>query len=85
MERESNPNEKEVENDNKNINMIDILLKKTEKAKLFKLILFLFLLSIIGLFSFYASYYFSSSDYTYPKYVFPLLHNHNLYTLEIYF
>ena len=68
MERESNPNKKEVENDNKNINMIDILLKKTEKARLFKLILFLFLLSIIGLFSFYASYYFSSSDYSYPKY-----------------
>jgi hypothetical protein len=67
-EGESSPNKIEVENGKNSMNILNIQLKKYERIKLYKLILFLFLLSMIGLFSFYASYYFSSSDYTYPKY-----------------
>ena len=58
----------EDDKDKNELNEIDIQLQKIKRIKIIKKILFLFLLSMHGLFSFYASFYFDSSDYSYSKY-----------------
>ena len=58
----------EDDKDKNELNEIDIQPQKIKRKKIIKKILFLFLLSMLGLFSFYASFHFDSSDYSYSKY-----------------
>ena len=68
IEPEPKLNINEDDKDKNELNEIDIQLQKIKRIKIIKKILFLFLLSMLGLFSFYASFYFDSSDYSYSKY-----------------
>ena len=60
IEPEPKLNINEDDKDKNELNEIDIQLQKIKRIKIIKKILFLFLLSMLGLFSFYASFYFDS-------------------------
>ena len=65
--RESKLTDIEYEIDKDNKGQIEIEKKEIERKKLIKIILFLWILSIIGFFSFYAEEYFLEVDYYYAQ------------------
>ena len=65
--RESKLTDTEYEIDKDNKGQIEIEKKEIERKKLIKIILFLWILSIIGFFSFYAEEYFLEVDYYYAQ------------------